>query len=354
MPELARLGARAEEGSLMDREQVPASELELSLSSELALSRLAAVDLNLLVPLLALLEERSVTHAAQRVGLSQPAMSHALRRLRRLLDDELLVRHGGAMILTPRAEEMLAPVRGAVERSAAILDPRPFDPASDRRQVTIALTTSAAVVYGPLLIAAFERRAPNVVLRFQTTGGQSTGVFSDRGVDAVLLTEGYASPYPRERLYDDRWVVLARAGGAGGEGGDDGPAGERDRRGALELIEQEPHIAFVGETGGLMRPYALLDERGVEYVVRTRVTDYLVVPHLVAAVGGVALHRAQVALKLRRTMALRALEFPFPAPGLGIDVVWNPLRGDGAFRAWLRDVLFEAAEPLRARQDRPL
>lgn len=62
---------------------------------------LTSVDLNLLVPLLALLEEKSVTRAASRVSLSQPAMSHALRRLRRLLDDELLVRQGGSMILTP-------------------------------------------------------------------------------------------------------------------------------------------------------------------------------------------------------------------------------------------------------------
>lgn len=308
------------------------------------LARLSGIDLNLLIPLLALLEERSVTHAANRVGLSQPAMSHALRRLRRLLGDELLVRHGGGMVLTPRAEELLAPVQAAVERSAAILDPRPFDPASDRRQVTVALTTSSAFVFGPLLIETFARRAPSVVLRFQTTGGQSTGVFSDRGVDAVLLAEGFDSPYPRERLYDDRWVVLA---------GDSGGA-RQDRRSALELIEQEPHTAFVGEAGRLMRPYAILDERGVRYSVRTRVTDYLVVPHLVASVGGVALHRYQVAVELRETSGLRALEFPFPAPGLGIDVVWNPLRGDGAFRRWLREVLFEAAAPLRERQDLPL
>lgn len=312
-------------------------------SAELQLARLSALDLNLLVPLMALLEEQSVTYAANRVGLSQPAMSHALNRLRRLLGDELLVRQGGSMTLTPRAEGLIAPVRAALERSALILDPRPFDPASDRRLVTIALTTTSAYLYGPLLMRALDRRAPNVVLRLQTTGGQSPSVFADRGVDAVLLPEGYESPYPRERLWDDRWVVLAA------HGGERGP-----RRTALELIERESHTAFVGESGQLMRPYSVLDERGVEYEVRRRVTDYLVVPHLVAAAGGVALHRYQAARDLVRTMRLRAEEFPFPAPGLGIDLVWSPWHGENVFRAWLRDVLVEAAAPLRERQDLPL
>lgn len=71
---------------------------------------LANVDLNLLTSLHALLEERSVTAAAQRVGLSQPAMSHALRRIRRVFDDEILLRRGSTSVLTPKAEELLGPL----------------------------------------------------------------------------------------------------------------------------------------------------------------------------------------------------------------------------------------------------
>lgn len=306
-----------------------------SLGPELELGRMSGLDLNLMVPLLALLEERSVTYAASRVGLSQPAMSHALRRLRRLLGDELLVRDGGGMVLTPRAEALLAPVRAALESSVLVLDPRPFDPATDHRVVTIALTTSSAFIYGPLLVRTLEQRAPHVELVLRTTGGQSTGVFADRGVDAVLLPQGYDSPYPRERLWDDRWVVLA--------------AGAPDGRTARELIEREPHTAFIGEAGQLMRPYAVLDAQGVDYSVRRRVTDYLVVPHLIAEVGGVALHRYQAARDLAAILPLQTLEFPFEAPGLGIDLIWNPWHGENAFRAWLRGVLFEAAAPLRER-----
>lgn len=86
------------------------------------LDRLASVDLNLLVPLLALLEERSVTKAAERVGLSQPAMSHALTRMRRLLGDDLVVRQGTGVTPTPRALELIAPLRSALQQTARIVN----------------------------------------------------------------------------------------------------------------------------------------------------------------------------------------------------------------------------------------
>ena len=89
------------------------------LSPELA--RLASVNLNLLVPLLALVEERSVTRAAARVGLTQPAMSHALVRIRRLLGDEVLVRQGTRMVLTPRAVELADPLRQAIQQATRVV-----------------------------------------------------------------------------------------------------------------------------------------------------------------------------------------------------------------------------------------
>ena len=101
------------------------------------LDRLASVNLNLLVPLLALLEERSVTRAAERVGLSQPAMSHALTRMRRLLGDDLVVRQGGGVTLTPRALELIAPLRSALQQTARIVNFPSFDPATDGRVITV-------------------------------------------------------------------------------------------------------------------------------------------------------------------------------------------------------------------------
>jgi DNA-binding transcriptional LysR family regulator len=132
------------------------------------LDRLASVNLNLLAPLLALLEECSVTRAAERVGLSQSAMSHALARMRRLFDDDLLVRQGSVATLTPRGQELVEPVRETLRSAARIVEFPEFDPAGDRRTVTVAMTTSTAFVLGPCLSHLLAERAPHTTLRIRT------------------------------------------------------------------------------------------------------------------------------------------------------------------------------------------
>lgn len=294
------------------------------------LDRLASVNLNLLVPLLALLEERSVTRAAERVGLTQPAMSHALGRMRRLLGDDLLVRQGNAVTLTPRAMELIAPLRATLQHAADVVAFPGFDPATDRRVITVAMTTSTAFVLGGRLGRLVAERAPHATLRLRTITVPTPSTFTEHGVDAVLISEGFASPYPRERLYDDRIVVVASA---------DAPP----EAGALDLLTTQPHI--VVDTERRPFPYSVLDEKGIGYRVGQLVSDFLLVPYLVGRAGGVALLRFRVAAEMQRLVGLRIEEFPFPLPGLGIDVVWNPHLGDRHFVEWLRLVLFDAARP---------
>lgn len=300
------------------------------------LTQLASVNLNLLVPLLALLEERSVTKAAAKVGLSQPAMSHALRRMRRLLDDELIVRQGGGMALTPRAVELIAPLRATLQQTARLVRPSAFDPAVDARVITVAMTTSTAFTIGSAIARQVAQHAPHAVLRLRTThtltAMASSTVFTEDGADVVLLPEATATAFQRERLYEDRWVVITGAGA---------PAGAT----AEELLVRLPHVVFDGSLR-LLRPYDILEEQGVAYTVRDRVDDNLLVPHLVAGSGGVGLHRHRVATAMQETLGLRIEEFPFPIPGLGIDMVWNPWLADDSFRAWMRGILLDAAASL--------
>ncbi|NLB46228.1 MAG: LysR family transcriptional regulator [Microbacteriaceae bacterium] len=284
---------------------------------------------------MALLEERSVTHAASRVNLSQPAMSHALKRLRTLLGDELLVRQGGAMLLTPRAEKLIEPVRRALNESVRALNPPPFNPHTDSRTITLALTTSTAFVYGPLLRKLLDERAPQMHLQLQTGDLSDPSVYTANGVDAVLLSEGLRSPYARERLYDDHWVVLTSGDVS------------RDRTPA-QVLEEEPHIRVATE-GLQLRPYETLDREGVTYTVRQTVTDYLLIPHFLAIIRGVGLHRFQVASEFLHRDPLRMLPFPYPIAPLGIDIVWNPWLTDDVFKNWLRELMIEAAEPLQRR-----
>lgn len=299
------------------------------------LDSLAAVDLNLLVPLMALLEERSVTRAAARIGLSQPAMSHTLARLRRLLGDDLLVRQGVAMALTPHAGELIAPLRRVLDQTARVVRFPGFDPATDTRVITISLTASTAVVVGGHVARLVAERAPYATLRLLTSALPDETAFTDEGADVVLASRPLPTPLRRERLYDDRYVVIA--------GADSAP----ENASALDLLRTLPHVMWEA-SHQRVQPYAALAEHGVEYVVGQVVQENFLIPPLVAQVGGVAVHRHRIATSLRTQLPLRIEEFPFPIPGLAVDMVWNPRLTDDVFVAWLRGVLRDAAAEVLA------
>ena len=128
---------------------------------------LAGLDLNLLVTLDALLREKSVTRAARDVGLSQPAMSHALARLRELLGDALLVRAGRRMETTPRAEALRQPLASALAHVREVFEGGPrFDPTTSQRQFRISGGDLAELVLLPPLAARLSERARGIDLHF--------------------------------------------------------------------------------------------------------------------------------------------------------------------------------------------
>src|SRR5215813_9333374 len=125
---------------------------------------LAAIDLNLLVVLDALISEGHVGRAARKVGLSQPATSHALNRLRDLLGDPLLVRVGGRMELTPRATGMRAALAEALQRVQSLLAADAFVPATSSRQFAIMMQDHVAHLIVPPLVQRLHAEAPGVRL----------------------------------------------------------------------------------------------------------------------------------------------------------------------------------------------
>lgn len=297
-------------------------------SSSTVAVNLASVDLNLLVLLDALIDEVSVTRAARRVGLSQPAMSHALRRIRRLFDDEILVRHGARSALTPRAERLRKPLREVLHSTAGLLGAGGFDPRRDTREVTIAMNTSAAFVVGRGLARLLAEEAPGMRLRILITRDLSDAAFTQGGVDLMLLSEAYATEQPRRRLYDDEWVVVA-----GSEGLTEATA--------TQWLAERPHVVY--ESRRTLRPYGILRDHGIEPLVHTRVADTLMPLHLIAGSPCVGVHRRRVAEVFAREAPLWIASFPFPAGPLGLDAVWNPWLGDPAFRGWLEGVLDQVA-----------
>jgi DNA-binding transcriptional LysR family regulator len=174
--------------------------------------KLAAIDLNLLVVFDAVMQERNVTRAGNRLGLSQPAISHALARLRHMLKDDLFVRSPKAMVPTPRAEQLALPVRAALEGLQDSLEPDRFDPAKTTRNFRVAVDNYAAVVLVGPLAARVTRIAPGVTLEFRPSGTLDIPDLLDRG-EMDLAIGSFASQgerFSRQPLLRDEFVAVIR------------------------------------------------------------------------------------------------------------------------------------------------
>src|SRR5882672_5634751 len=143
--------------------------------------KLGAVDLNLLVVFDAVMQERNVTRAGQRLGLSQPAMSHALTRLRHMLKDDLFVRSPKGMLPTPRAEQLALPVRSALDGLQHSLEPTQFDPSKATRSFRVAVDNYSAIVLVGPLVGRISKIAPGVMLEIRPSGTLNVLDLLDRG-----------------------------------------------------------------------------------------------------------------------------------------------------------------------------
>ena len=177
---------------------------------------LASLDLNLLVALDALLEERNVTRAAERTGVTQSAMSHALARLRALVGDPLLVRGKSGMVATARAEALALPIRRALEGIVhALQSPEPFEPKTARLSIRIATSDYGELVLLPKLVRRLEREAPHIDLRLIPHTGDSLGPLVEGTVDLIVApvrpgdeVQGVLA----KKLFDESFVCIVRRG----------------------------------------------------------------------------------------------------------------------------------------------
>ena len=176
--------------------------------------KLGAIDLNLLVIFDAVMQERNVTRAGERLALSQPAVSHALTRLRHLLKDDLFVRTPKGMAPTPRAEQIAAPVRQALDALRHSLEPPAFDPSAAAQTFRIAVDNDAAVALVGRLAAQITKLAPGLTLDFRPSGTLELADLFDRGaLDlAIGSFDESAERFSREILLQDGFVAVLRKG----------------------------------------------------------------------------------------------------------------------------------------------
>ncbi|MEO8706682.1 MAG: LysR family transcriptional regulator [Kofleriaceae bacterium] len=293
--------------------------------------RLAGIDLNLLTTLDAILEHHSVTLAARDLGLTQPAVSHALRRLRELLGDSLLVRTAHGMTPTPRALELRPGVRAALAAAEAVLQAAPaFDPASAERTFVITCVDQAAYEVLPRLATELAQQAPKVRIAVKPTateritdalGGEldlAIGVFIDQPVNI------------RERLlWHDDFACVVRRGSAAARGPFDL---------ARYLSLRHLFIAPRGLPGSPVDD--LLARRGHRRNVVMTVPHFLVAPHVVASTDGLVWTAPSgLARPFARQLPLTLREPPFSIGGFDVVMRWHLRLDRDPGLAWLRGVV---------------
>ena len=321
-------------------------------------AELSGVDLNLVVLFDAVAREGNVTRAAERLGVTQSALSHALRRLRKLVGDPLLVRGSGGMVLTPRAEALVVPLRSAlVTLGRALSEPSRFDPGSARRAVRIATPDLFDVLVLPPLLERIRSEAPGIDVTIVPVDQPRLAERLETGeVDAAIVpreeAQSNAVPAPaeggliRRTLFRDRLVCLIR----GEHPLLAGTAGRRSRKkGSLSLEDYSrlSHL-LVSPSGEGQGPVdRALAERGLARRVALRI------PHFYSALAIVA--RSDLVLTAPTTLArlapkkpeVVALSPPLRLPGHSVNLVWHERFSKDPAHAWLREVLADVAREIQ-------
>jgi DNA-binding transcriptional LysR family regulator len=295
-----------------------------------AAPKLGAMDLNLLVVFDAIMRDRSVTRAGQRLGLSQPAVSHALTRLRHMLKDELFVRSPRGMIPTPHAEQLATPIRIALEGLQHSLEPIQFEPAKATATFRIAVDNYAAIVLVAPIAEAVARLAPGVTLDFRPSGTLNIPELLDRselhlaiGPPSVL-----GERFSVRRLLRDQFVVVHRK---------DHPAA-RAREFSTEKLATLPQLEissaqfgadFVEAAPGKLKPVPRPAMRA----------PFLSAAPILANSDLVSAFPLNVARQMIKSHGLVFQRLSRPPKPIEATMIWLRRLDNQPAHAWLRDVI---------------
>lgn len=291
-------------------------------------------DLNLLRVLDALLRERSVSRAAERLALSQPAVSNALNRLRELLDDPLLVRVGRAMQPTPRALELEAPIRDALQRiQQSLSGGESFDAARSRQRFTLALTDYAELLCMPTLLQRLGTEAPGMALDVRHLSPSLPVEALDKGdLDLVLgRFEEVPARFQRRSWAHETLRLLARREHPQVPGAIDLPT----------FLAQRHLWVSGGQTRGMIDQW--LASQGLKRQIAYVTPNYLQAAQLVASTDLLTVLPTRLAEYFARLLPLQVLELPFDVGQFHLEVVHLAQRERDVALQWLIERIVEAA-----------
>jgi DNA-binding transcriptional LysR family regulator len=300
--------------------------------------RLTNLDLNLLVTLDILLRECNVTRSAEQMGLSQPAVSASLARLRRHFGDDLLTRVGNRYELTPLASRLAKLTPFALNGVSQVFDAAPeFDPRSMDRQFSMFASDYASAVLGPEIARVVGEQAPGVQIRFQVTTPYAVdhAVETLRTVDGIVLPHGFLSDFPHAELYRDDWVVIVDA--------DNAAVGDEL---TIEHLSDLPWVIFYDLPTAFAPSAQQLRMTGVEARASIVVHSFLSMPFLVRGSDRIAMMQRRIAEQMADPLGLRVMDPPFESVPVAEAFWWHPIYHDDPAHVWLRSVITTAARRL--------
>jgi DNA-binding transcriptional LysR family regulator len=289
-----------------------------------------AIDLNLLIVFDVLMQEHNLTRAGRRLGLSQPATSHALARLRNMLNDDLFIRTPDGMQPTQRAEQMAEPIRDALRVLRLTLEPENFDPATSARSFTLVVNNYAARALVPTLARKVGDIAPNVSLDIRPLGQIDVLDQLDAGgADVALsrLVDG-GERFKCARITDDDYVALL----------DKQSSTAREPELTIERLAAIPHIVITSSGDDMSFVDEALEQRGLARKVATRVPFLSIVLMLVGS-DRLAIVPRRVANDLALICPLVVRELPFPSPRIALSMIWHRRLDNHPAQRWLRGMI---------------
>jgi len=292
-------------------------------------------DISVLTALDALLQEGSVTGAARRMGLSTPAMSHALARIRERLKDPILVRSGRSMVLTPRAQALKPKVHSVVTEARHVLEPeRPFVSVELERTFVVHVSDYVLTVLGLAVDRLLREEAPRASLRFVVDTADDAAQLRDGGSDLAVGIYGDLPAEMRSRLLlTDRFVCVARA---------KNPIAAR--RMTLEQFVAVPHIQVAprGQPGGYIDD--ALRERGYARAVARAVPYFTTALQMVSRTDYLLTISERIARQFADDLALAVFEVPLELRPYALSLVWHPRFDADPAHRFLREAFVRAAK----------
>ncbi len=291
------------------------------------------LDLNLLRVFDAVLREGNVTAAGERLGLSQPAMSNALSRLRRLLEDPLFVRTPGGMRPTPFAQRLAAPVRQALDLiQTTLAQQAAFDPRTSQRSFRMQLSDVGEIVFLPALLERLEREAPGVRIDAeQLPQDEVSEALAAGEIDlAVGFLPGLSAGVTSKRLFRDRYVCVVRA--------------DHPRVGSRITLAQflaASHVLVSARGSAHEIVEQTLRNKGLARRIALRVPHFTVVPMILARSDHMVIVPEGLMRAIARFGRFKSLKPPVDIPALDVKVHWHERFGRDPGIGWLRGVLLD-------------